>query len=164
MLFSERQGIVTPKTAIQVDAFDKETRIRIWNLIVSFEEVLLSNFPYEYWSNRETVYKEVWIYFFVNDIDAFRIDSARKESKQLVYSGEWHSVLDFAEFYARRASIFDYNAPEGFRSSINKLFESFLVGYRFIDGEIVPVSAAIEVSEIEGALESAHPTAKVHLQ
>lgn len=68
---------------------------------------------------------------------------------------QWYEVYDFAEFIAdndERTGRSVTVRRDRIQAALNRIFEEELSGYRFVAGELVPISGPEEVAAIESAL------------
>lgn len=75
--------------------------------------------------------------------------------KERVYGMTWYEVYDFVEFVAEwyeKSRSYPKERKAQIQAVFNRILETELSGYRFIQGELAPISNPAEVSEIEGAL------------
>ena len=76
--------------------------------------------------------------------------------KKHFYSMKWFEAYDFVEFiclnYTRIREYTNWDKSQ-LQTVFNKIFEEELSGYRFLGGELVPISNVAEVSAIESAIE-----------
>lgn len=156
--FSERNGFVAPRDAIQIDSLDEDTRTRIWNIVYL---IRLSEFTeptsYSYPSLSGTFGKSLWIFWHrpVTDLLVLSDGDIIAALMRTVMSDPWHRVMDLIEFLTA-------SADESFVESINRAFEKFMVGWRIVGSEIVPVTAELEVESIEEALAGTEQFAGAH--
>ena len=169
MTFSQRMKLVPVREAIQVDSLDIETRNALWNLISpTLSEV--GNF------SRSTLNCDIWVDLYHQTCDSVpktqrdfeygvsKNELFRRFFRKEVLEGKWSVCLDLVEyiaqdenrkrwhdqcydFYSRRSAIF-VPGPKEF----NRVFEKFMVGYRFVDGQITPITSDKEMASIEGAI------------
>jgi len=90
--------------------------------------------------------------------------------RDMVVTGPWNGCMDLVEFIAtssRRSNwdqiFYGYCYEHDRRvmpttGAFNAVFEQYLVGYRFVNDELVPVSSESEVSSIESAIGEAAPS------
>ncbi|HQO64289.1 MAG TPA: hypothetical protein PK528_11810 [Syntrophorhabdus sp.] len=67
----------------------------------------------------------------------------------------WYEVYDFAEFvteWYEKSWSYPKVRKAQIQAVFNRILETEFSGYRFIQGELAPISNPAEVSEIEGAL------------
>lgn len=147
--FSQRIGATDAPSIIQLESISGALRNSVWNFMVSlFEEGQAGWFRITELASQ---------YFFKLPVDDLpRVNQRRREwLKRQFYALTWYEVYDFIEFvvdgYARSTSHPKFNQNR-LRSAFNDMFEEELSGYRFVGGELVPISSSAEVAEVEMAL------------
>ena len=158
--FSERAGIKPTRALIQNDSLDDPTRTALWNSFLALEKALVSDAG-GFSAPVLSYYEQVWGSFFERPADEFSESRFKQRMRELHLKGVWSDLFDAIEFLAATASN-----PAGIRYSqwVTDDFERYLVGYRLIDSQIVPVSSELEVIAIETALNSAGSNARTHLR
>lgn len=158
--FAERIGQRTPRTLIQTNDLDTDTRTDLWNVLVVLQEVFekLSIETYERDSTESQVLDSIW----TRDFKMARDELDHRSRvwmfvKNLVQTKEWFDALDLIESVVKYLDKFQTAKSAGVHEAVaeafNISFERYLVGYRFIGNEITPVSATSEVEAVEEALE-----------
>ena len=149
-------GLSPVRTVIQTDSLDLETRTAIWNLV---------HITLDVWRNYEddayvdqALATVIWANVFSMPRDEQRsTNQVWGLVKERILTDEWFVVLDVVESFVRHL-----NRPRGGEVSgvasaatdaFNGCFERFLVGFRFIDRQIVPVDGEREVAAISSANE-----------
>lgn len=157
--FAERIGKREPRTIIQVEHLDPETRTALWNAVLLVKEVF--NAVDEETYGRDTSEKDVMTYLWTRHFHGARdemggVASVWKIIKQNIKKAEWFEVLDLIEVIVKCLDDLDSVHLRDLASSLieylNNIFEQYLVGYRFIGNEITPISSRIDVTAIEEAL------------
>lgn len=172
--FSDRRKIQPLNTNIQLTDFDERTRIGIANLIREWYE---ADYFYEYreWF-CEKIAKDIFNEYINDGIRAiikYRNDDFLNDYLYLpICKSRYDEVLTMVEYitllfsYAQR----DYNKKNyrelsfKYKEEINKLFEREYVGYRFIGGEIAPISDDVEVGTICESLDIQFDGCKAHIK
>ena len=180
-LFSERMGFVKPRDAIQVECASKELRMTLYNLVHG----MLGD--YEHDSPSESVCKELWMMKWHRPIDTFPFHSYDfyQELNKWVIDGEWYACYDLLEFVFGEMKDQGFFDPEPmsfaygfnnwgpqpdlekeFRDAVNELLEIEGSGYRFINGEILPITNGLEIGSLEQSLdqENAFAGARKHIE
>ena len=139
--FSERVGGVQPRKAIQLKEPDAELKIRIWNVLdIHFRHSpIASDFVHEVW--RDVLIRPINELLHVEEWDAF---------------GGIFGNLTWTQFYdvVELAAFFH-------PLTLWPLQEALEVGgsgYRFIDGQLAPITNEQEVAELESALKASKGT------
>ncbi|MFB2596600.1 AbiJ-NTD4 domain-containing protein [Herbiconiux sp. P17] len=162
MGFAQRIGAVPTRTVIQVDDLDDETRTAIWNVLHRAQEISFDNHQ---GARFEKLLRDVWSAVFHLPLDQFNPDRCWGKVKARVLSEEWFQALDVTEYVLERFRN-DVPGLTKIGAAMNSVFEHCLVGYRLVDGIVVPVTEAEEVAEIEAAVSNgAAPSgARAHLK
>lgn len=147
--FSQRIGAVEAPTAIQLEGMSAALRNSIWNYI----HALFSKDDSGWWGIAEYSAQ----FFFKVPVDELPPYNLRRMEwiKKHVYDMTWHEVYDFVEFVAdwyEKSLRYPKVRKTQIHSVFNQILEIELSGYRFIQGELAPISNPAEVSEIESAL------------
>jgi hypothetical protein len=169
MGFSEREGYKKIKE-IQIESIDNELKNGIWNLIwkiyfrsvgadVLYEEAVRDFFE-PVWENHFKLPMDVksslrFDVSFERYLDEFKEAYFNKENK-------WYELYDLIEFIATKTSNRDMN--QRFILECNKLLESEMAAYRFVDGRICTITSKEEIKEVEKALNSPFQAVNSHIQ
>lgn len=167
-LFSERMGFVKPKDVLQIECASQELRMSLYNIVHG----LLGD--YGNGSSAESVCKELWTLKWHRPIDTFPFYSHEfyRELNEWVLDGEWYVCYDLLEFvYDAMKDLgafepepmcfaygFDYGNPQpdlekDFQDAVNELLEIEGSGYRFINGEVSPITNELEIASLEQSLD-----------
>lgn len=155
MLFSQRHGYKPVKSVIQADSMDNDLRNGLWNALHMF-----------YWSKAghtqflkddSEIYSLIyalWRDYFKEPIDTipYNWEGAYTYIRGRFFGYDWFEVYDFVEFIAK--NYVRNSTNEYFMRYANSILEREMSGWRFIGGEIAPVTSEEEIAEIEKALES----------
>ena len=147
--FSERIGKVSPRSAIQIGAMDVPLRNVLWNAVDVWVFGGLSGWIHNTW--QWVVCQNIWIYFFrlpVDEIDAYW-PKIKEELRGWFFNAEWYEVYDFVEFLA--AQLPGHVASQ-FIVATTAALEREMAGYRFVAGELAPMTNEQEIAAIESAL------------
>jgi hypothetical protein len=150
--FSQRVGAVRASSVIQLETMSDALRNSIWNSIVA----LFDGGESGWWG----ITQNSCHFFFKLPVDELPNYNIRRREwvKDRVYAMEWHGVYDYVEFIAEwyeKTLEYPRFRKAQIQAEFNRIFEDELSGYRFINGQLVPVSDASEVGEIETALTTA---------
>ncbi|QYF88555.1 AbiJ-NTD4 domain-containing protein [Arthrobacter sp. PAMC25284] len=156
--FSVRNGIVAPRTVLQVDDLDAETRIHIWNVVYALK--MDSYDHYAYLEKRDAFVSALWVEWS-RSFDDLHSTSAKEfmhEVKASIVEGTMAQAFDVIEL------CLEHDGTD-LSDLLNLVFEKYLVGYRVVNGEIIQVTEGAEVEAIETALEllEPHGGARKHL-
>ena len=124
-------------------------RKSVWNFIVS----LFDQGEYD-WRKLAEFSAQFFFKLPVDELPAYN-NRCREWTKQLFYRLQWYEVYDYAEFIAdNNERVLKHTAMrrDRIQSVFNRIFAEELSGYRFVAGELVPLSGPEEVAAIESAL------------
>ncbi len=158
---------------LQVEAIDDELRNRLWNVIL--EDFFYKIYNQAYSDSNYIVSrtcKILWKDFFNKPIDTIPSYSYQfKESRdgfitftrKWFYSAEWYELYDLVEAIA---SFDEQIAKLEFTNACNEALKKEVSGYRLVNANIVQITSAEEIQEIEDALNSTDKWTSVntHLQ
>lgn len=157
MLFSERYGYTSIKE-IQYESIDQATINGLWNCIMDLvEKNPYDNFRLSQYERLEFLITNLWRNFFKFPTDSLRFVGEPMRKFKEIYFNEhmpWHFYFDLIEYLANlyRSSAYYRSFYTKFVDSCNHILEREVSGYRFIDGIITPITAEIELEEIEETL------------
>lgn len=174
--FVERIGKRVPKTLIQTEELDRETRTSLWNVLVNFRYAFqdLSRSRPSFASTEKRIMNALWTRHFHHARDEKRDNrQVWQLMKEHILSSEWFEALDLIEAFVKH--LYSHaNEPLGVGSDVpafaieefNTVFEEQLVGYRFIGTEITPITEERDVEAVEEALDQLFPYsgAQQHLE
>ncbi len=164
--FSQRIGKTPVKSIIQVESMDDDLKNALWNILTTF-----------YWEktddyislNKEEIkilLSELWTEYFrkIKDEMPLRFSQYRKFIKHYFFKTQWFEVYDFIEFVVLTCS--NKAVSSLFIHVCNYTLEKELSAYRFINGQITPITTAEEVESIEEALSVSDKfkPVKIHLE
>lgn len=158
--FSERHGYVEPRTVVQTEYLDVETRTALWNAIYAFKFRIYASEGFGLQESDEFVVA-YWIEHHqpFDQISRTYSKEFARTAQDIVTKGTLNEVFDFLEFCLD-------NMDEGLSDALNDVLRKFVVGFRVVNNEMVPVTDDVEVGAIESALAELEPFAgaKKHLQ
>ena len=173
--FSDRRGIKPLNTKMQLDELDKRTRIGIANLIREWYDE--KNFSIYQFTFCERLLKDIYSEFVddqARNIIKYQNDDFIESYIYLpISANSYDEVLTVVEYVTnyfiqwqklQYRKGFHYYDLIDYKAEINELFQREYVGYRFIDGEITPISDDIEVAEIEKSLDIEFQGCKSHIK
>lgn len=173
--FSDRRGIKQLNTKMQLDELDRRTRIGIANLILEWYDD--KNFSIYQFTFCERLLKDIYSEF-VDDQSRYIIRCQNNDFiESYIYlpisANSYDEVLTIVEYITNyflqwqmsqhQKGVHYYDLID-YKAEINELFQREYVGYRFIDGEITPISDDIEVAEIEKSLDIEFQGCKSHIK
>ncbi|WP_370979458.1 AbiJ-NTD4 domain-containing protein [Agaribacterium sp. ZY112] len=162
MKFSERIGKNKVKTGLQLNDINVELRNSLWNVLDVF-----------FWSEDEFLYasygkagiedfsSKLWHFYFKLPMDTRPNHGGEilGEIRKYYFSCEWYEIYDFLEH------ILKSEKNGRLIQQVNRILESELAGYRFIDSAFVPVTEEQEIEAIESAIaEGPYAGVRSHLQ
>lgn len=161
MLFSQRMKLVDVSDVIQKDYMSTDLRTSLWNYFYGIQE---NDYDYEFG-------KQLRNYLCVNlykvCVDDFDRINPYDIIKSRIMQDEWYSVYDMLEIsykFTKSNTRWDAVLGEDFAEICNLIFESENSAYRFINGEITPITDENEIKSIEEAINDApHKGVKEHL-
>ena len=162
--FSERIGAVEAVSVLQLDSMSDALRNSIWNFLHS----IYNDGDTGWWEPAEALSQ----WFFKLPVDELPSYNARRREwiKVKFYGLAWHQAYDFVEFIATYQGHRKYSqySSDVMHRIVNKIFEAEHSGYRFLGGELAPISSTEEVEAIEAAVSRAATTglagAQTHLK
>lgn len=141
---------------------DEALRNRLWNTL---EKHYIR--PMLKWNEVERGMRDVMVEFYdiylkkKTDTAPYFYESIRAELRTFVTNEGWSTVYDFLEFLVAH---FPFEQTNGaFMEECNVVLESELSAYRFVGGQITPVTSKEEISAIEEALETPFKTVNDHI-
>jgi hypothetical protein len=151
MRFSERQGIIKAKDALQLDSMDDGLRSGLWNAITLFYFDRTGAYIHE--SGYKTLFNNLWHNFFKLPLDTMDnwADTTKLQIRKWFFKWNWYEVYDFIEYITKIESPTN---SDRFVEFCNKVLERDRSGYRFINGIIAPITSEVEVKEIDKAINS----------
>jgi hypothetical protein len=157
-LFSERNGLSGVSQIAQIDSLDRLTRNSLWNLCQYYRVIFAQEYS-RIFDNENTRPSTFQIYLISSVLclkeSDFRYGSTvNKLIEKIFDSGQYATVFDILECLVEYDSPGYGNDGGNLFKEVNKLFEKFNVGYRFVNGEIVQVTNPIEIEAIEESLNS----------
>ena len=149
--FSERIGKRKPKDKIQIDSMDQELKNCIWSLIHKhLLKPLLYSTTYKL-SAFNYLIEEIWFTFFKEPIDQIPLlpNTINTILKNNYSRWNYLDIYDFIDFLTLTESPINKVL---FIEDFNNLLKRELSGYRFINGQLAPITNEYEINEIENAL------------
>ena len=145
MKFSERAGYTQVNTEIKINEISDVLRNRLWNIMhrtlgsLNLEDltILAKDMWDQYYKIPETQLQ----------LDVFgSLDTNRffKVIYDKSFAGQWYQTLDLIEYLTQKKFID--------KQKLNQLLENEFSGYRFIEGQLVPLTSQGEVNEVQSAL------------
>lgn len=153
--FRERVGTVQPRSVIQVEELDAETRVRLWNVLHTLFEQSDRVGGWSEPANRANDW--IWTEVLKEPADtAPSRTSVRRLVKQQILDGSWDVALETVDEVLRvidaEPDLSSSGLAQAGRELLDQEFERCLVGYRFIDSQIAPIDNQLDVDAITQAL------------
>ena len=171
LTFSQRMGLKSVRSAIQVDSLDEETRNALWNVMLPFLEQVQ-------YSDAVTVGRDIWVGLYHEAADTVprtrhpgeygsvhNGELYNRFFRNVIIDGRWNECLDLIEFIANdnrrnlwnyqcRSQVYErYEIPAPTAKDFNVVFKQYMVGYRFVDGLLTPITDQNEIEAVEKAVE-----------
>ena len=163
-LFSQREGVKSIRTTLQIDSMDADLRNSLWNVLYDYYFILIKNRKYRIMDNdTKQLLEKLWRNHFKRHIDDLR-DSLYypySDIKRYFLNCEWYEVYDFIEFVINNYDDEDCNLE--FIYHCNIALEQERSAYRIVDKQITKMTSEKEIDEIEKALEKAPNLVSIHL-
>ena len=150
--FSDRYGITTKPTKIQIEEMSDDLRNSLWNVLDSFlwnkQGFRSQRFSGEL-GDIAGFSRLLWMNYFKEPMDSIPRYSNEiiSDIRTRFYSYPWYEVYNFMEFIIRTFKTMNI------AGATNKILERELSGYRYISDGFVPVTEGREVKEIENAVQ-----------
>jgi len=144
--FSQRLGLRSIRTELQLGAMDSDLRVALWN---DFFGVYLESAPNLLRDDPDRdLFRSIWARFLgqhLDDLPPYAI-TFRDWMRAWFDSIEWHRIYALVEFVcttdqSERRDMFRYRCLASMKMHAS--------GYRFVGDRIVPITDDIELSEIE---------------
>ena len=171
MRFSERYGYKPVRKAFQIESMDDGLRNGLWNilLLLCWGDVVSDSYGASLRDDGNEGLKKLcdrlWYRYFKRPLDELDNDWRKVFShlREYFFSCNWYEVYDFIEFVAQNYEhhLFD---KEQFMFTSNSLLEKEMSAYRFVDGNIAPITDQEEIKAIESAIEGEPDPVKTHLR
>ena len=154
MRFSERIGKKNKKVDIQIDSIDLELRNGLWNVFSIIINQPMNEYAVLERSPFKGLIESIYIHFLKEPVDEipYAVSEVIKELRSRFFNWDYLNVYDFIDFIGRTEDeAFD---PEEFRATCDIILKRELSAYRFVSGQLAPITSEIEIHEIEEAIES----------
>jgi AbiJ-like protein len=150
--FSERIGITLPKS-IQLDSLDDDLRNSLWNVCYEYcftrtgasTPFLLNDEMYQLAvALQRDFYKQP-----IQMLSRYTLDYVQ-EQLRFFHVRNWYEVLNLIQFLHNEFSGIH---QQNFEADINHVLEREKSAYRFIAGELAPITSQVEMTEVERAMQ-----------
>lgn len=167
--FSERYGFVEPRTLVQRDELDDETRLEIWNIFALLPSAFADQNAFEH---EEFVLETFWVATLKRPRDeAPSSQGMWRFVKQVILQGDFPACMDAIEaildFFHQVQQPWVPSWEHVLIEAVNRRFERNLVAYRLIDLQLVPIDRQDEMDAVAEAFDAAGPgstSAQAHLR
>ena len=176
--FSERMGVYKCNISMQIKELDQRTRTLINNNLWELLSIVFEKSGF-YYNNQEIDYgSNAFCKAILSEVFAIRtaLHSGKVYVWEIIYDNyinpvivgyPYNEVLDLVQFIVNWL-YHNYQYHGGALPAIydrfNNLFEKEFVGYRFINGEIVPITDEVEIKEINDSLSIPFQGARKHIE
>jgi len=159
MKFSERYGYTDPRKVLQIKSIDQVLTNRLWNIVTNTFFADAPQFSvglqtYVSRFNRASVlFNILWHNYFKKPTDTipYQYKDALEEVRFYWFDCQWYQRYDFSQFLAEYLGD-NPEAQRDFTDLINAVLKEELAGYRFVDDQVVQITAEEEIAAIEQAL------------
>ena len=160
-------GLRPTRALVQRTDLDEETRNALWNTTYHLMHALRDSVQrYQQPEVFDQVTGAIWAWEFKKPRDEQPNENTVWASvKQVILKAEWGDALDLIEAALNYAKRFEDDAsaeivPE-FAEKYNNTFEVLLVGFRFINLNLLPIDSDTDLEAISSALDEAKPFHRV---
>lgn len=159
MKFSQRIGKSSLTKDIQIESIDNDLKNGLWNIYdLYILDCISEKYDHQHRIEPSVFFSNsLWHNLFKSPID--QIPSYYPNAKMFIrnffFNTDWYRVYDLIEYSIEltKNSIFtDYIDAEKLYENFNLILEREFAGYRFIYGELVPITNKTEINEIEESL------------
>lgn len=143
--FSQRINAAEPPSIIQLESISDPLRNSIWNLVVS-----LFNEGESGWWRIAEISSQFFFKLPTDELPAYNL-RRRGWLKKQFYELHWYEVYDYIEFVVEwypKAVHHQKFRKDQLQSIFNRIFEDELSGYRFVNGELAPISSPVELATV----------------
>jgi AbiJ-like protein len=169
MKFSDKHGYTKAREVFQLEVVDEPLRNRIWTLLKIFywDRVSYTSDMYGHGGcflshpgneNIEIFCKRTWHNYYKEPLDTLSNDwkAAQRRFREEFFQGEWYNVYNFIEWVAGQYP--DKENNKTFMGKCNEVLEEEMAAYRFVNGQITPITDKNETEAIgEAANSSTNP-------
>ncbi|MDQ1548017.1 MAG: hypothetical protein QOH69_2921 [Actinomycetota bacterium] len=158
-------GVQPPRSVIQASDLDAATRVALWNSLHSAVEVMnAEGWNFNYSKPGEALLRDMWASELERPVDEFSTSRATAAAKELYLNGEWWAVLDNVQWNLSGVTRHWQRVGGSYREAISSDLSKYLVGFRILSDELIPVSNEIELAAIREAATTVGENARKHLQ
>jgi hypothetical protein len=152
--FSERVGAVRPREDLLLEAIDEDLRVAIWNLLT---QSLGREYSLPGWVQVTQLVGAA-----ILNLPIDRLPDQHQEAalwwKEQIFKRVWYEVYDLLEFAVQRFPMYPtcvVSSSDRFIEIANRVLEKHGSGYRFVAGQLAPITSETEISAVEEAISGA---------
>lgn len=172
--YSDKHNMGSVGNVIQITEFDERTRIILSNktrrlLEGLFEKDVGHNFFTDLYSLAQGFCRDILSDVFLEKIDILERQTYDWRAVydnyvyQVITQAPYNEVLDIIWYISDWFLQKNYSLQEFLETFYNSIFEEECVGYRFVNGEIVPITDKHEIAEIEEVIQSGFEGCSAHI-
>ena len=149
--FSDRIGVTQPPELLQIESMNDPLRASLWNVINAYFEDSRG------WSAWDAVARVTAVNFTKVPVDSLPVYAHLYKGwvRDQYFSLQWFDVYNYIEFLTLVVSgiLPDHTDPqEKLTDDFNYILERENSGYRFLSGELAPITSVLEIDEISSAM------------
>lgn len=155
--FSDRIGVTQARRALQVDAIDDDLRNSLWNFVLTCFGVASEHPQVAIWQATTRLVAQGFFKVPLDRVPQGKAYDAREWLHERFFAMPWFQVYNFIEFLVDRLGQmpgFPYESRT-MADRVNDILAAEMSAYRFIEGELAPISNEAEVAAIEDAVQVA---------
>lgn len=172
--FSDRFGIVDFNKIQQINEFDDDTRIRLANRILEIlNDVFCSNYDQYFGFNRDMdEVRDRFCLETINELFCERTnpygyslnwrDIFTNKIEPVILHATYNEVLDVIQYCCRWLCY--ETRIDGFYEVFNAILKKEYIGYRFLDGYVVPITDEMELREVAEVCNSQYDGPRSHIK
>lgn len=164
--FSESQGLSPCNTKMQTRDLDDRTRVILFNIISGslcsqYSRKDISAYDRYYYEAEDSFFRNVSTSCgkIVDPQKHYFINEFNNVLKEVLTKAFFNEVFDLIELVCKFCRM-----PQDLIGDVNRVFEQEYVGYRFVDGRIVPITDENEIKSIEEACKSKFEGPRAHIK
>jgi hypothetical protein len=153
--FSDRIGVTSPSTVLQVEGMTDALRNSLWNYLL--RTIFAGGENYD---NHARATRMICEYVFKKPLDSLPYNNIDQKDwlRKIFYlpTFQWYEVYNLIEFISRNIErMRDGYTPALFQERANQILEREMSGYRFVSGCLAPITNQEEVASIASSIEAA---------
>ncbi|MDZ3995406.1 hypothetical protein PspTeo4_41928 [Pseudomonas sp. Teo4] len=169
MDFSQRMGMAPATKVAQVDSIDRDLKNSLWNVVVSLKFAKFRH-PKDWdkvaGSNLSWLATQLYSEFYKAPLDTipYKWTDFKKTVRESFFKMEWHRQYSFVEFIV--SSSEKEVEQQLLILAFNKVLDRENSAYRFVSGQLSPITSSEEISEIESAIRNSdcYAGVRTHIQ